>query len=91
MYPKKIVTTIEKAPFYPAEAYHQDFLVRNPNHPYILIMTCRRCAILGRCSLVFIGPSLYWCHQGRPRAGVGEQHISEDRFAPLFPTNCPYR
>ena len=35
--PQKIVTTLEQAPFYPAEAYHQDFLVRNPNYPYIVI------------------------------------------------------
>lgn len=33
-----IVTTIElQKNFYPAEAYHQDFLVRNPDHPYIVI------------------------------------------------------
>jgi peptide-methionine (S)-S-oxide reductase len=33
-----VVTKIEpdKA-FYPAEAYHQDFLVQHPNHPYIVI------------------------------------------------------
>jgi peptide-methionine (S)-S-oxide reductase len=37
VFPKKIVTTLEQAPFYPAEAYHQDFLVRNPNYPYIVI------------------------------------------------------
>jgi peptide-methionine (S)-S-oxide reductase len=35
---KKIVTKIEMdRPFYPAEAYHQDFLVRNPRYPYIVI------------------------------------------------------
>jgi peptide-methionine (S)-S-oxide reductase len=34
-YSTKIVTTLEDAPFYPAEAYHQDFLERNPSHPYI--------------------------------------------------------
>ena len=34
---KKIVTTIEVGrEFYPAEAYHQDFLVRNPTYPYIV-------------------------------------------------------
>jgi len=37
VFPKKIVTTLETAQFYPAEAYHQDFLVRNPNYPYIVI------------------------------------------------------
>ena len=35
VYPNKIVTTLEQAPFYAAEAYHQDFLERHPNHPYI--------------------------------------------------------
>ena len=35
---KTIVTTIEPGKtFYPAEAYHQDFLTRNPSHPYIVI------------------------------------------------------
>ena len=34
---KRIVTTIEMdRPFYTAETYHQDFLVRNPRHPYIV-------------------------------------------------------
>jgi peptide-methionine (S)-S-oxide reductase len=34
---KRIVTAVEpyKA-FYPAEAYHQDFMFKNPDHPYIL-------------------------------------------------------
>jgi peptide-methionine (S)-S-oxide reductase len=33
-----IVTKIEPGrTFYPAEAYHQDFLSRHPNHPYIVI------------------------------------------------------
>ena len=34
---KRIVTTIEMdRAFYTAEKYHQDFLVRNPTHPYIV-------------------------------------------------------
>ena len=34
----KIVTTLEDGKaFYPAEAYHQDYLVRNPQQPYIVI------------------------------------------------------
>jgi len=33
----KIVTTIEPGrPFYPAEGYHQDYLVLHPNQPYIV-------------------------------------------------------
>ena len=36
-YPRTIVTRVDalKA-FYPAEEYHQDFLIRNPKHPYIV-------------------------------------------------------
>jgi peptide-methionine (S)-S-oxide reductase len=36
-FPAAIVTKIEPGrTFYPAEAYHQDFLTRHPNHPYIV-------------------------------------------------------
>ena len=35
---KPIVTRLESlTAFYPAEAYHQDFLMRNPNYPYVAI------------------------------------------------------
>jgi len=35
---RKIVTRIEPGQaFYPAEDYHQDFMVRNPGYPYIVI------------------------------------------------------
>jgi peptide-methionine (S)-S-oxide reductase len=33
---RPIVTKIESGQFFPAEAYHQDFMRRNPYHPYIL-------------------------------------------------------
>jgi peptide-methionine (S)-S-oxide reductase len=37
-FPAPIVTTIEpNRAFYPAEAYHQDFLSRHPRHSYIVI------------------------------------------------------
>lgn len=36
VFPKPIVTKIETGAFYPAEAYHQKFYDRNPNHPYIV-------------------------------------------------------
>jgi peptide-methionine (S)-S-oxide reductase len=32
---KPIVTKIEGFSFFPAEAYHQDFMAKNPAHPYI--------------------------------------------------------
>ena len=33
-----VVTTVEPhRTFYPAEGYHQDFLVRNPTYPYIVV------------------------------------------------------
>lgn len=35
-YAKPIVTKIERGAFYAAEADHQDFMRRNPRHPYIL-------------------------------------------------------
>jgi peptide-methionine (S)-S-oxide reductase len=37
-FPATIVTRIEPLKgFYPAEAYHQDFLIKNPTYPYIVI------------------------------------------------------
>ena len=35
-YPRPIVTKLESGPFYPAEAYHQDFMRKHPQHPYIV-------------------------------------------------------
>jgi peptide-methionine (S)-S-oxide reductase len=43
----KVVTTIEPGrPFYAAEGYHQDFLTRHPNHPYIVIHDLPKVAAL---------------------------------------------
>jgi peptide-methionine (S)-S-oxide reductase len=33
---RPIVTRLESGPFFAAESYHQDFMRRNPLHPYIL-------------------------------------------------------
>jgi len=35
VYRRPIATRIESGAFFPAEAYHQDFMRRNPRHPYI--------------------------------------------------------
>jgi len=44
-----IVTTIEDGrEFYRAEAYHQDFLERNPSHPYIVVNDLPKVAALKR-------------------------------------------
>ncbi|WP_220129765.1 peptide-methionine (S)-S-oxide reductase MsrA [Sphingomonas chungangi] len=38
VYPRPIVTRIETAQgFFPAESYHQDFMSKNPDYPYIVI------------------------------------------------------
>jgi len=34
---KPVVTRIERGPFFAAEPYHQDFMRKNPRHPYILV------------------------------------------------------
>ena len=45
----KIATTIEPGrPFYPAEAYHQDYLTLHPNQPYIVINDLPKVANLKR-------------------------------------------
>jgi peptide-methionine (S)-S-oxide reductase len=38
VYPDTIVTRVDRFNgFYPAEAYHQDFLINNPTYPYIVV------------------------------------------------------
>ena len=45
---KPIVTRIESGAFFPAEAEHQDFMKRNPRHPYILAHDVPKVAALKR-------------------------------------------
>jgi peptide-methionine (S)-S-oxide reductase len=47
-FPRPIVTRIESGGFYPAEAYHQDFMRKNPRHPYILAHDVPKVAALKR-------------------------------------------
>ena len=45
---RPVVTTIERGPFYAAEAYHQDFARKNPFHPYIIAHDKPKVAALKR-------------------------------------------
>ena len=55
LWEKPIVTKIEKyRAFYPAEKYHQDFMEKNPSHPYIRRWDAPKVAALGK-----LYPSLY--------------------------------
>jgi peptide-methionine (S)-S-oxide reductase len=44
----KVVTKVESGPFYPAEAYHQDFMAKNPSHSYIKAWDAPKVAALKR-------------------------------------------
>jgi peptide-methionine (S)-S-oxide reductase len=49
VFKRRIATTIEPGKtFYPAEKYHQDYMVRNPNDPYILSYDLPKIATLKR-------------------------------------------
>jgi peptide-methionine (S)-S-oxide reductase len=55
VYEGAIVTTLEtERPFFDAEAYHQDFMVRYPEHPYIVINDAPKLE-----SLIRLFPSIY--------------------------------
>ncbi|RZI96811.1 MAG: peptide-methionine (S)-S-oxide reductase [Variovorax sp.] len=46
---KSLATTVEPLkPFFPAEAYHQDFMTRNPDHGYIVVNDLPKIADLKR-------------------------------------------
>lgn len=48
LYKKPIVTRIETGAFSPAASYHQDFMRKNPRHPYILAHDVPKLAALKR-------------------------------------------
>lgn len=54
VYSRPIVTRIESGPFFPAEAAHQDFMRKHPNHPYILAHDVSKVAALKQ-----LFPTLY--------------------------------
>ena len=57
LWPDPIVTKIEKyQQFYPAETYHQDFMAKNPRHPYILAWDAAKVAALKRLLPVHYKP-----------------------------------
>ncbi len=53
-YARPIVTRIEGGPFFAAETYHQDFMRKNPRHPYILAHDVEKVAALRK-----LMPALY--------------------------------
>lgn len=46
VYKRPIVTRIEQGDFFPAEAYHQNFMRRNPTYPYIVVNDAPKVAAL---------------------------------------------
>ncbi len=48
VYGKPVVTRIESGGFSPAASYHQDFMRKNPRHPYILAHDVPKLAALKR-------------------------------------------
>jgi peptide-methionine (S)-S-oxide reductase len=49
VFTQPIVTRVDPLKgFYPAEAYHQDFLIRHPDHPYIFVNDLPKIANLRR-------------------------------------------
>ena len=48
IYKRPVVTRIESGAFYPAEPYHQDFMRKNPRHPYIIAHDVPKVAALKR-------------------------------------------
>jgi peptide-methionine (S)-S-oxide reductase len=58
-YPRALVTRVDALKgFFAAEDYHQDFLIKNPRHPYIVVNDLPKIA-----NLKSVFPDMY---QGRP-------------------------
>ena len=67
VFPKPIVTRVDPlAAFYPAEDYHQDFLIKHPAHPYIVINDLPKLASFKR-----LLPALYRAEPVRVPGGGG--------------------
>jgi len=64
VWPRPIVTRVETGRFFPAESYHQDFLARMPNHPYILTFDAPKVTALKQ-----LYPALYRAQPVLVRAG----------------------
>jgi peptide-methionine (S)-S-oxide reductase len=55
VFPHPIVTRVDRfTAFYPAEGYHQDFLIKNPDYPYIVVNDLPKLSIFKR-----LLPTLY--------------------------------
>ena len=48
VFPKPIATRFEQGRFIEAESYHQDFMARNPRHPYVVVHDRPKLAALKR-------------------------------------------
>ena len=47
-FPRPIATRLEQGRFFEAEAYHQDFMRKNPSHPYVVVHDRPKLAALKR-------------------------------------------
>jgi peptide-methionine (S)-S-oxide reductase len=69
VFPSKIVTRVDRfSAFYPAEEYHQDFLIKHPTHPYIVMHDLPKLAGFKR-----LLPALYRAAPVTTPAGLGRR------------------
>ena len=68
VFDRAIVTKTEPGrDFYPAEDYHQDFLTRNPNYPYIVVNDLPKIEALKRLFLDLYRPTPVLVAAAAPR------------------------